>query len=118
MLTSVVSDAGTDEALAEDVWFTCVLTGPVAEEFVSERGFFAFSTSFSPAIALFLLPEHDLQNSTSSNSDNSSPNLEISEISKSNRLLRSSVGVKNVGSRRRLFPEEHFTCLTGKRQIY
>ena len=23
MLTSVVSDAGTDEARAEDVWFTC-----------------------------------------------------------------------------------------------
>ena len=118
MLTSVVSDAGTDEARAEDVWFTCVLTGPVAEKFVSERGLFAFSTSFSPAIALFLLPEHDSQNSTSSNSDNSSPNLEISEISKSKRLLRSSVGVKNVRSRRRLFPEEYFTCLTEKRQIY
>jgi len=73
--------------------------------------------SFSLAIGFFLLPEHDPQNSTFSNSDNSSPNLEISEISKSNRLLRSSVGVKNVRSRRRLFPEEYFTCLTEKRQI-
>ena len=109
MLTSVVSDAGTDKALAEDVWLTCVLTGPVAEEFVSERGFFAFSMSFSPAIALFLSPEHDPQNSTSSNSRIGSPNLEISEISKSNRLLRSSFGVKNARSRRRLFPEEYFT---------